>query len=181
MSTNIKTWQVRRLGTGAFGNDSVFMQAEIDELRAALAKYEAQMLRMATCAGEFARDACKAQAPSAPVATDERMAFEKAAAILGYMLPDADEAFTGFYHCSERTERAWKLWQARAALSVKAEQRAAVHRRVLQNSVDGPDVVGPTVCNVPPPGWYCTRAPGHDGPCAAYPAAAPTPPTTGEA
>lgn len=24
-------------------------------------------------------------------------------------------------------------------------------------------------CKVPPPGWFCTRAPGHDGPCAALP------------
>jgi len=24
-------------------------------------------------------------------------------------------------------------------------------------------------CTVPPEGWYCTRAPGHDGPCAALP------------
>jgi hypothetical protein len=24
-------------------------------------------------------------------------------------------------------------------------------------------------CRVPPPGWYCTRTPGHDGPCAALP------------
>lgn len=24
-------------------------------------------------------------------------------------------------------------------------------------------------CNVPPEGWYCTREPGHDGPCAAKP------------
>ena len=23
-------------------------------------------------------------------------------------------------------------------------------------------------CEVPPPGWYCTRAAGHEGPCAAY-------------
>lgn len=22
-------------------------------------------------------------------------------------------------------------------------------------------------CNVPPEGWYCTRKPNHDGPCAA--------------
>lgn len=29
-------------------------------------------------------------------------------------------------------------------------------------------------CNVPPEGWYCTRKPGHDGPCAAYPAGEPT-------
>lgn len=24
-------------------------------------------------------------------------------------------------------------------------------------------------CQIPPAGWYCTRAPGHDGPCAARP------------
>ncbi len=24
-------------------------------------------------------------------------------------------------------------------------------------------------CQIPPPGWYCTRAEGHDGPCAALP------------
>lgn len=23
-------------------------------------------------------------------------------------------------------------------------------------------------CDVPPEGWYCTRAKGHDGPCAAH-------------
>lgn len=34
----IKTWQERMLGKGAFGNDSVFMQQEISDLRAALAK-----------------------------------------------------------------------------------------------------------------------------------------------
>ena len=24
-------------------------------------------------------------------------------------------------------------------------------------------------CRTPPPGWYCTRTPGHEGPCAAWP------------
>lgn len=24
-------------------------------------------------------------------------------------------------------------------------------------------------CKLPPPGWYCTREGGHDGPCAAWP------------
>ena len=24
-------------------------------------------------------------------------------------------------------------------------------------------------CQIPPPGWYCTREAGHDGPCAALP------------
>lgn len=23
-------------------------------------------------------------------------------------------------------------------------------------------------CQLPPPGWWCSREPGHDGPCAAY-------------
>jgi len=32
---------------------------------------------------------------------------------------------------------------------------------------------GPTVCNVAPPGWHCTRLPGHCGPCAAIPVNAP--------
>ena len=27
-------------------------------------------------------------------------------------------------------------------------------------------------CTVPPEGWWCSRGPGHDGPCAARPAAA---------
>jgi hypothetical protein len=30
-------------------------------------------------------------------------------------------------------------------------------------------VVISTHCTVPPPGWKCTRAKGHDGPCAAIP------------
>ena len=25
------------------------------------------------------------------------------------------------------------------------------------------------VCTIPPPGWYCTRGAGHEGPCAAWP------------
>jgi hypothetical protein len=29
----------------------------------------------------------------------------------------------------------------------------------------------PVGCTVPPAGWYCTRAAGHDGPCAALPQA----------
>ena len=24
-----------------------------------------------------------------------------------------------------------------------------------------------TKCNIPPPGWVCSREPGHEGPCAA--------------
>lgn len=29
--------------------------------------------------------------------------------------------------------------------------------------------VGPQGCDVPPPGWYCIRQHGHEGPCAAIP------------
>ena len=36
----------------------------------------------------------------------------------------------------------------------------------------GPQGTGepsPTVCELPPPGWACTREPDHEGPCAAIP------------
>ncbi len=32
-------------------------------------------------------------------------------------------------------------------------------------STDTPET--PTRCQVPPPGWWCSRSAGHDGPCAA--------------
>ena len=32
-----------------------------------------------------------------------------------------------------------------------------------------PDTDEPRECSIPPEGWYCTRQPGHDGPCAAHP------------
>lgn len=51
---------------GETGNILAHSMAESAELRAALAKNEAQMLRMATCAGEFARDACKQAAAGVP-------------------------------------------------------------------------------------------------------------------
>lgn len=34
------------------------------------------------------------------------------------------------------------------------------------------ELAGP--CKVPPEGWSCTRGDGHEGPCAAQPAACPT-------
>ena len=52
---------------------------------------------------------------------------------------------------------------------------AAVHREALRAGIhtNGPldyeaarrRVMGE--CTLPPPGWRCTRAAGHDGPCAA--------------
>lgn len=54
---------------------------------------------------------------------------------------------------------------------LSAEQRARFHATVLAMP-DSPhaDLIGPpTVCEMPPIGWRCTRMPGHDGPCAAWP------------
>ena len=92
MSTNIKTWQERKeLDSGL--HDSTHMEDEIAELRAALAL---------------------AQAPSAPVAPDERAAFcTWYNAIPGHELTAA--ILKGY------SDVAWLGWQARAALSVKAE------------------------------------------------------------
>ena len=36
---------------------------------------------------------------------------------------------------------------------------------------DSTAAIGRVECNVPPPGWYCTRMAGHSGPCAAWPCA----------
>ena len=33
-----------------------------------------------------------------------------------------------------------------------------------------------TTCPIPPEGWFCNRAAGHDGPCAAWPVENSTPP-----
>lgn len=79
MSINIKTLSERIkpnawLTPGETGNILAASMQEAADLRAALAKYEAQMLRMATCAGEFAREACAAQAPSAPQPMSEHNA-----------------------------------------------------------------------------------------------------------
>jgi len=36
-----------------------------------------------------------------------------------------------------------------------------------ENTEDKPDATAK--CTIPPDGWYCTRAKGHTGPCAAWP------------
>lgn len=72
-------------------------------------------------------------------------------------------------------EDARRRWKKISAILAKRQpapiDRAAIHRKVLESGMDGPDVLGPTVCTVPPAEWYCTRVPGHDGPCAAHPVA----------
>lgn len=110
MSEQIKTWQERMLGKGAFGNDSVFMKQEIAELRAraqADAKLIAEQNRLAKERQEWAlhtnqvirdlRAAIElAQAPSAPVAPDERAllaarAEGRAEAVLMIMAEDPED------------------------------------------------------------------------------------------
>lgn len=38
-------------------------------------------------------------------------------------------------------------------------------RRTLTRELDPPDLG----CTLPPPGWYCSREPGHEGACPARP------------
>lgn len=87
----------------------------------------------------------------------------------------------GVYLVSE-TVGAWEGWQAALSATVKAvpsealdkkADRDAVYRKVLAMPDEMPCSVGPTICTIPPAGWHCTRAPGHEGPCAAWPVAAP--------
>lgn len=42
-------------------------------------------------------------------------------------------------------------------------------RNVRQYVPASQRAAAPTVCTLPPTGWHCTRAPGHEGPCAAVP------------
>lgn len=58
MSAHIKTWQEEAGERGLTANEAAdCMIREVTELRATITRYEAQMLRMAQCAGEFAKDA----------------------------------------------------------------------------------------------------------------------------
>lgn len=51
----------------------------------------------------------------------------------------------------------------------RAAQRERVHAKVLaMPDSDMGNLIGPPMkCELPPDGWYCTRMPGHEGPCAA--------------
>lgn len=46
------------------------LETRIAALESTVAKYEARMLRMATCAGEFAREACNAQSKDEPTTSE---------------------------------------------------------------------------------------------------------------
>lgn len=113
MSTNIKTWRERYMDNLPM-TEPMARDAEVSELRAQLEKYEAQMLRMATCAGEFARDACKAQAPSAPVAPEaaEDWLRQRYGAARGHLAwRDLAEAFNAGAALSVKAETAVNLWE----------------------------------------------------------------------
>lgn len=101
------------------------------------------------------------QASSAPVAPDERAAFE---AWKGYELPALNNHGQFHQDWLHREFVAFKAGQARAALSVQAEQKPFAY--FVQSSGFGP---------------YIECKSDQDGAFAAYRVAAPTPPTTGEA
>lgn len=69
------------------------------------------------------------------------------------------------------------LSAAAAAPQVVADERSAQRARVHAKLLAMPDsdmgnLIGPPAkCELPPDGWYCTRMPGHEGPCAALSAA----------
>lgn len=48
-------------------------------------------------------------------------------------------------------------------------QATARYRQSLARDPATADVGRGQGCDVPPPGWWCSRAPGHEGPCAACP------------
>lgn len=97
-------------------------------------------------ADEALRELADATGP-APLA-DERAAFE-AWARKTHRRPGTSfsTSHDGTY-VDNRIAAKWAAWQARAAVSAATK---------------------PTACTLPPPGWHCTRAPGHEGPCAAVP------------
>jgi len=70
-------------------------------------------------------------------------------------LPAVDEALRGF---SE---------------DATGDNGTCVVRAVLEAIAAPGAAAAPPTCTVPSPGWHCTRAPGHDGPCAAHPVAEP--------
>ena len=66
-------------------------------------------------------------------------------------------------HKADRRFKLWMLgrtWRREAVLIKRLEQSQLEHTKLIIDAE-------PDVCQVPPPGWCCTRKPGHGGPCAA--------------
>jgi hypothetical protein len=73
----------------------------------------------------------------------------------------------------DRALRQASLLAEIAALDDGDEQFAWKHEDLFNRvhaEIEGSE---PQACKIPPAGWYCTRAAGHDGPCAAVPQADP--------
>lgn len=99
-------------------------------------------------------------------------------------LPAPDVLEDHFVHGPGDTSD-WNLWReenmnafARAAVSMDRSVRLQELRDWLAATgalPKGASWIGELegivagACAAPPSGWYCTRTPGHDGPCAAYP------------
>lgn len=47
------------------------------------------------------------------------------------------------------------------------QAHATIDDLCAQMKVDFLNAQEPSHCDIPPSGWRCTRAPGHEGPCAA--------------
>lgn len=56
--------------------------------------------------------------------------------------------------------------QSLSAFDVWLEQDREKLRQAMAARGSQPPDLG---CQQPPDGWYCSREPGHEGPCAAYP------------
>lgn len=71
----------------------------------------------------------------------------------------------------ERTQQGFELARANFQLVVEknAELRARIERATAPHGSAAPTEAAPVVCTLPPTGWRCTRAPRHEGPCAAVP------------
>lgn len=63
-----------------------------------------------------------------------------------------------------------KKYSAGIANSIYEAMHAASPVGIAAQPAEGAGQAGQVAkcCTVPPPGWYCTRAAGHEGPCAAH-------------
>lgn len=99
-------------------------------------------------AGDFTKDR-KARWEQWICATCEARLTDTPEAMYGIMLVPVD--------LQERGEKIHRI--------VCAHQRAA-HGKDCEGH---PIAEGGGACDRPPPGWWCSRAKGHEGPCAALP------------
>lgn len=174
------TKEIERLTQAlADSNLALMEQTELaDTCRKQAETLEAERDRLTSTVDELQRRAGVRIFADAEKAAPQQYAQAALSEVHAFLLGEAPLCGLWFGAKPEFKEPFWWRSHLRSAISQQpaaapAIDRAAIHRKVLAADMDGPDVIGPTVCTVPPPGWACTRAPGHDGPCAAIPAAAP--------